>query len=132
MSDDISDDDLLQSWLTNQESLATEDYLKRGRRFKDEEIGILKERWVVLHREMYNYDQTNKVERNDVAVEIELRGEEPPREMIEKEHEAFAERLRDDMERIDEGEIPDWYEKMARDLDIEVADFLRQLKKPSN
>ena len=31
-----------------------------------------------------------------------------------------------------EKEEPGWLEEMERDINIEVADYLRQLKKPSN
>ena len=131
MSDDIPMDDLMQSFLANESSLDLEDYLKRGRRFKEKEIGFLKERWVELLREMCNFDNTNKEERNDVQAEIKFRGEEPPFEIIMKKFDAFAEKMIDKIEGI-EKEEPDLYDDANRDLTIEVANFLNQLKKPSN
>ncbi len=131
MSDNDPLDDAVQGWLINQQSLFTEDYLKRGRQFKEKEIGFLKERWVERMRESFNHDRTNIQERDDVQAEILLRGEEPPTEMIAKEMKAFGERLGAEMERM-EKEEPGWLEEMERDLNIEVADFLRQLKEPSN
>ena len=94
MSDDIPMDDLMQSFLANESSLDLEDYLKRGRRFKEKEIGFLKGRWVELHREMFDFNNTNEEERHDVDAEIKHRGEEPPFEMVMKEFDAFAEKLR--------------------------------------
>ena len=130
MSDDISMDDLVQGFLANESSRDLEDYLKRGRRFEENEIGFLKERWVELLHEMMNFDNTNKEERADIHAEIELRGEKPPFEIIIKEFDAFAEKLNVEMERI-EKEEPDRHDEANRNLTVEIAEFLRQIKNPS-
>ena len=130
MSDDIPMDDLRLGFLANESSLDPEDYLKRGRRFKEKEIGFLKGRWVELHREMFDFNNTNEEERHDVNAEIKHRGEEPPFEMVMKELDAFAEKLLNEMERI-EKEEPERHEEANRDLLIELANFLRHLKNPS-
>ena len=130
MSDNDPLDDAVEGWLINQQSLSTEDYLKRGRRFKEKEIGFLKERWVELMRASFNHDKTNIQERDDVRAEISLRGEELPAEMLTKEMKAFTDSFPDELERM-EREEPERLDEMERDLNIELAGFLRQLKKPS-
>jgi len=90
---DESYNDLVLGYVQNRQSEDAERYLKSGRRFKDADIGYLKERWVELHREMINFDETNRIERDDVNAEIELRGEEIPFAVIKDEFQAFAEKM---------------------------------------
>lgn len=130
MSDDYITGEQVLGWLTNEGSRDVEDYVKRGRQFKEKEIGFLKERWIELYLEMFNFDNTNGQERNDINAEIELRGEEPPYLTITKELEAYTEKAASEMDRLKKEE-PDRYADINRDLDIKVANFLNQLKKPN-
>ena len=130
MSDDIPLDDLMVGFVANEGSRAVEDYLKRGRQLKDEDIGVLKERWVELFREVMNFDNANSQKRNDVRAEIELRGEKLPFEIIETEFDVFVEKMGNEIERM-EKEEPDRFGEIEHDLRIELANFLNQLKKPS-
>lgn len=128
MSDDIPTDDQVDAWFANKRSIPLEDYLKRGRRFKEKEIEPLKERWVELRIEMYNFDRTNGQELSDIEAEFELRGEELPMGRVAKETDAFGEKLRGMLEKK-KGE-PGWHEEWQDDLEADLAAFVHQIKNP--
>lgn len=82
----------VEAFLQDKSMNEAADYVARGRAHKDEEIGVLKERWIESFK-LWAADPAQVRRMNDLKAEIELRGEEPPYEAIEAELEAVTARV---------------------------------------
>lgn len=132
MTTDEPDDDVILGYFQNQGSLEAENYLKRGRRLKDVETGVLKERWIELYKEFFGArDDTRRAEREDVSAELALRGEEIPFDAVAVELEALKKDINVEFARqkIDN---PSRLADSVRDIELEIEMFRGQLKKPKN
>lgn len=132
MTTDDPDDDVILGYFQNQGSVIAENYLKRGRRLKDVETGVLKERWIELYKEFFGArDDTRRAEREDVSAELELRGEEIPFDAVAVEIEALKKDINVELARqkIDN---PARLADSVRDIELEIEMFRGQLKKPKN
>jgi hypothetical protein len=124
-------ENLVLGHLRNKASVQVHNYLSRGRAYAAKDVGFLKEQWVSLIREMFNFDPTNRQEMDDIESEILLRNEEIPYHLVEAELDVFGKKIADEIERI-RIEDPTRYQRAAESISEEVEAFHEQLKKPSS
>ena len=93
-----------------------EDYLARGRIHESAETAALKRQWVEAFRRFVDNlgDPSLARAHEDIQAELRLRGEEPPFAEVEKETEAFFERVRAAVERVKRN--PEEYAELLREL----------------
>jgi hypothetical protein len=93
-----------------------EAYLARGRIHEAEDTAVLKAQWVEAFRRFVGNlgDPALARAHEDLQSELRLRGEEPPFAEVEKETEAFFDRVRDAVERVKRN--PGQYAELLREL----------------
>jgi hypothetical protein len=77
---------LIDQFLQHRKMEQTQDYLSRGRRFAALDAGQLSEDWVnAVRRWLARKDRSRERTMDDLAAELELRGSEPPYEVVKQE-----------------------------------------------
>src|SRR5262249_51173637 len=96
------------------------DYLARGRRFAELDIGRLNKDWIIAVRSwLANKDRTKERMMDDLAAELRLRGVEPPYPAVEQ-------KLADSSAQTPETER----KKVLRAVGREIGDLMRDNQSP--
>jgi hypothetical protein len=76
----------IRAFLQNKKMEQTRDYLSRGRRFAQLDLGELNQHWVSAVRSwLARKDPTNELSMDDLASELALRQLEPPYDAVKHE-----------------------------------------------
>jgi hypothetical protein len=88
-NDDVGEDGaeaIVSAFLQNKSMQQKRDYLTRGRRFAELEVGQLNEGWIVAaHSWLAHKEQADEMTMDDLASELRLRNLEPPYRALEQE-----------------------------------------------
>ena len=111
---------ILNAFLQHKSMEQMQDYLARGRRFAKLDIGRLNEDWVIAVRSWLTHKHRTKERMmDDLAVELRLRGLEPPYGAVEQE-------LADRSSQTNEAER----KKTVRQVAREIGEFMRGNDRP--
>ena len=121
---------LMLAHLQDQGMQQLESYLKRGRVLENKSTEELKERWIVLFREMAELDNTQETERHDIEAELSSRKDGPPYNLVEDEFKAFIKIVGAGVEEILQD--PDRKEDVENSVMADFISFLDGLDKPPN
>lgn len=107
---------IVNAFLQNNSMEQTRDYLARGRRFAQLDIGQLNQDWIVAVRSwLARKEPTNELIMDDLASELALRKLEPPYDAVRQE-------LIDRLAQTNKSQR----KKKLRALAREIDDFLRE------
>ena len=111
---------MVNAFLQNKSMEQRQDYLTRGRRFANVEVGRLNADWILaVRRWLSGKNRPNERTMDDLAAELRLRGLEPPYGAIEQE---LVNRS---------AQIPEVEQKQAKgELARQIAEFTRAGKGP--
>ena len=111
---------IVNAFLQHKSMKQMQDYLARGRRFAELDIGRLNKDWIIAVRSwLANKDRTKERMMDDLAAELRLRGVEPP-------YTAVKQKLTDSYAQTKETER----KKIRRAVAREVGDFMRENQRP--
>ena len=111
---------IVNAFLQHKSMEQMQDYLARGRRFAELDIGRLNKDWIIAVRSwLANKDRTKERMMDDLAAELRLRGVEPPYAAVEQE-------LADRSARTKENE----QKKVIRAVAREIGDFMCENQRP--
>jgi len=111
---------IVNAFLQHKSMKQMQDYLARGRRFAELDIGRLNKDWIIAVRSwLANKDRTKERMMDDLAAELRLRGVEPPYAAVEQE-------LADRSAQTKETER----KKIRRAVAREIGDFMRENQRP--
>lgn len=109
-------DAIVNAFLQNNSMEQTRDYLARGRRFAQLDIGQLNQDWIVAVRSwLARKEPTNELIMDDLASELALRKLEPPYDAVRQE-------LIDRLAQTNKSQRKKKLRVIAREID----DFLRE------
>jgi hypothetical protein len=123
------DQDEVLAWLNNHTLEYAERYARQGRHLRATETEVLKRRWIELYRQwaaVAGHQPFDHTEIQDIEAELSLRGEEPPRDLVQHETEilkAAVERAAEQFERD-----PEHMAKVQREIFEEFQQFLKSTK----
>ena len=107
---------IVNAFLQNNSMEQTRDYLARGRRFAQLDIGQLNQDWIVAVRSwLARKEPTNELIMDDLASELALRKLEPPYDAVRQE-------LIDRLAQTNKSQR----KKKLRAIAREIGDFLRE------
>jgi len=111
---------IVNAFLQHKSMKQMQDYLARGRRFAELDIGRLNKDWIIAVRSwLANKDRTKERMMDDLAAELRLRGVEPP-------YTAVQQKLADSSAQTKETER----KKIRRAVAREIGDFMRENQRP--
>jgi len=110
---------MVNAFLQHKSMEQMQDYLARGRRFAELDIGRLNKDWIIAVRSwLANKDRTKERMMDDLAAELRLRGVEPAYAAVEQE---LADRSQ-----TNEAER----KKTVREVAREIGEFMRENERP--
>jgi len=111
---------MVHAFLQHRSIEQTQDYLARGRRFATLDVGQLSEDWIIAVRSwLSRKDRARERLMDDLTAELQLRGSEPPYDVVKKE---LAVRF---------AGIEDAAEKEIRsEVAREIGEFMREKERP--
>jgi len=111
---------IVNAFLQHKSMKQMQDYLARGRRFAELDIGRLNKDWIIAVRSwLANKDRTKERMMDDLAAELRLRGVEPP-------YTAVKQKLADSSAQTKETKR----KKIQRAVAREIGDFMRENQRP--
>jgi hypothetical protein len=111
---------IANAFLQHKSMERTQDYLARGRRFANLDVGRLNKDWIIAVRSWLAHKyRTKERMMDDLAAELRLRGLEPPYGAVEGD-------LVDRSAQTNEAERKKTVRKVAR----EIGEFMREKERP--
>jgi hypothetical protein len=124
MADDA--DRLMSSWLANKNFEHLEKYVHAGRKFRDLDIGEVKRQWVIAFKILGANFRNDPPERADLEAELQIRGQEPPHDLVKPELEALKKAAAEAFKQIQaEGRT----EEVGADIERDLEEYRRRAEK---
>jgi hypothetical protein len=133
MRDDatMTDPQIVDAWLENQQLERLSDYLKRGRPLADVGLEDLRSRWVALMQTWARITQGfDHQEREDIEAEMQLRKVEPPRDLAKEAIETLRRKSKERADKLLAD--PARYALFEKELANDIEQFEATIKRNKN